>query len=116
MPPIEAVETIEPAVPSAIMWRATARAVRNTPGHDNLDDIGRHEGEPDDATDLAGVDPIVVRNLPRGAEFPRRQPVEPAMGLGEQGDQALIGRRDVSLRRSLIAAPGNSYCDLPGLT
>ncbi len=67
---------------------------RLTPGEDSLDDIRRQEGELDDATDLAGVDPIAVRNLPRGAEFSCRQLIEPAMGLGEQGDQALIGRRD----------------------
>ncbi len=72
---------------------------RLTPGEDSLDDIGRQEGELDDATDLAGVDPNAVRNLPHRPEFSCRQLVEPAMGLGEQGDQALIGRRDFSLRR-----------------
>ena len=71
---------------------------RLTPGQDCLDDIGRQEGELDDATDLAGVDPIAVRNLPRGAAFPCRQLVEPAMGFGEQGDQALIGRCEALTR------------------
>ena len=60
---------------------------RLTPGEDGLDGIGRQEGELDDATDLAGVDPIAACDLPRGADFPRRQLVEPAMGLGERRNQ-----------------------------
>ncbi len=72
---------------------------RLTPGEDGLDDIGRQEGELHRATDLARVDPIAASEFPGRTDLSSRQLVKPAVRLGQQGDQALIGRCDFPLPR-----------------